>query len=50
MKLILSAHNLTLTKAIEDHITDKLDKLDHLDRYALDAPGYGTALRTFKKE
>jgi ribosomal subunit interface protein len=37
MKLILSAHNVTLTKAIEDHIMSKLDKLDHLDRDALDA-------------
>lgn len=37
MKLILSAHNITLTKAIEDHITMKLDKLDHLDPYAIDA-------------
>ena len=27
MKLILSTHNVTLTKAIEDHILDKLDKL-----------------------
>jgi len=37
MKLILSSHNVTLTKAIEDHILDKLDKLDHLDRRAIDA-------------
>ncbi len=37
MKLILSAHNITLTKAIEDHILDKLEKLESLDRYALDA-------------
>jgi ribosomal subunit interface protein len=37
MKLILSAHNITLTKAIEDHITAKLEKLDHLDPYAIDA-------------
>ena len=37
MKLILSAHNLTLTKAIEDHILAKLEKLDHLDRFAIDA-------------
>ena len=34
MKLILSTHNVTLTKAIEDHV---LDKLDHLDRWAIDA-------------
>ena len=37
MKLILSTHNLTLTKAIEEHILAKLDKLDHLDRRAIDA-------------
>ncbi|MBE0541475.1 MAG: ribosome-associated translation inhibitor RaiA [Verrucomicrobia bacterium] len=37
MKLILSTHNVTLTKAIEDHVLDKLDKLDHLDRWAVDA-------------
>ncbi len=37
MKLILSTHNLTLTKAIEDHILDKLDKLEHLDRWTIDA-------------
>lgn len=37
MKLILLTHNVTLTKAIEDHVLDKLDKLDHLDRWAVDA-------------
>jgi putative sigma-54 modulation protein len=37
MKLILSTHNVTLTKAIEDHILARLDQLEHLDRYALDA-------------
>ena len=37
MKLILSTHNVTLTKAIEDHILAKLDKLEHLDRWAIDA-------------
>lgn len=37
MKLILSTHNVTLTKAIEDHILEKLDKLEHLDRWAIDA-------------
>src|ERR1044071_1263799 len=37
MKLILSAHNITLTKAIEDHIIDKLNKIEHLDPYAIDA-------------
>jgi putative sigma-54 modulation protein len=37
MKLILSAHNVTLTKAIEDHIIDKIEKLEHFDRFAIDA-------------
>ena len=37
MKLILSTHNVTLTKAIEDHIISRIDKLDHFDRFAVDA-------------
>lgn len=37
MKLILSTHNITLTKAIEDHILARLDKLEHFDRWAVDA-------------
>ena len=37
MKLILSTHNVTLTKAIEDHILGRLTKLDHFDRRAVDA-------------
>lgn len=37
MKLVLTTHNVTLTKAIEDHIADKIQKLDHLDRFAIDA-------------
>lgn len=37
MKLILSTHNITLTKAIEDHILAKLDQLEHLDRWTIDA-------------
>jgi putative sigma-54 modulation protein len=37
MKLILSTHNVTLTKAIEDHVLDKLDKLERLDHRALNA-------------
>jgi len=37
MKLILSTHNVTLTKAIEDHILERLDKLEHFDRWAVDA-------------
>lgn len=37
MKLILSTHNVTLTKAIEDHILVRIDKLEHLDRFAINA-------------
>jgi putative sigma-54 modulation protein len=37
MKLILSTHNVTLTKAIEDHILKRIEKLEHLDRFAIDA-------------
>ena len=52
MKLILSSHNITLTKAIEDHILDKLQKLEHLDRFAIDARltlEHDTAKATDKK-
>lgn len=37
MKLILSAHNVTLTQAIENHLLSKLDKLEHLDGRAIGA-------------
>lgn len=37
MKLILSTHNLTLTKAIEDRIVKQLEKIDHYDNRAIDA-------------
>lgn len=37
MKLILSTHNVTLTKAIEDHILQRIDKLEHFDRFAINA-------------
>jgi len=33
MKFILSAHNVTLTKAIEDHILARIEKLEHMDRF-----------------
>ena len=36
MKLILSTHNVTLTKAIEGHLLDRIDKLEHFDRNAID--------------
>ena len=37
MKLILSTHNVTLTQAIEDHILAKIEKLEHFDRWTIDA-------------
>ena len=37
MKLILSTHNLTLTKAIEGHVIKCIQKLDHFDPRAIDA-------------
>jgi len=37
MKFILSTHNVTLTKAIEDHILCRIQQLEHLDRFAIDA-------------
>lgn len=35
MNLILSTHNVTLTKAIEDHITSRIDKLAKLQPFAV---------------
>jgi putative sigma-54 modulation protein len=37
MKLILSTHNVTLTKAIEDHVLARLTQLEHFDRFVIDA-------------
>jgi putative sigma-54 modulation protein len=37
MNLILSTHNVTLTKAIGDHIISRINKLEHLDRFAINA-------------
>ncbi|HMP83180.1 MAG TPA: ribosome-associated translation inhibitor RaiA [Verrucomicrobiota bacterium] len=37
MKLIIIPHGVTLTKAIEDHIVTKIEKLDHLDKRVIDA-------------
>src|SRR5216117_485110 len=37
MKFILMTHNVTLTKAIEDHVLVRIDKLEHFDRWAVDA-------------
>jgi len=37
MKFILTTHNVTLTKAIEDHILSRIEKLEHLDHYCTSA-------------
>lgn len=37
MKLILSTHNVTLTKAIEDRVVKKIEQLEHFDNRAVDA-------------
>jgi ribosomal subunit interface protein len=37
MKFILSTHNVTLTDAIEQHVLERLEKLEHIDRWLLDA-------------
>src|SRR5580698_5925407 len=37
MKLIIIPHNVTLTKAIEDHVVARIDKLDHMDQRIVDA-------------
>jgi putative sigma-54 modulation protein len=37
MKLILSTHNIRLTRAIEDHVLGRLEKLDRFDQRAVDA-------------
>lgn len=36
MNFILSTHNVTLTKAIEDHILSRIQKLEHFDHYAVE--------------
>lgn len=37
MKLILTPHNVTLTKTLEDRVVKRLEQLDHLDGRAIDA-------------
>jgi putative sigma-54 modulation protein len=37
MNLILSPHNVTLTKSIEDHLMVRIDKLSHLHPRAVNA-------------
>ena len=36
MKLILSTHNVTLTKTLEDRVIKKIEQLEHLDGRATD--------------
>ena len=37
MKFILTTHNVTLTDAIEQHVLQQIDKLEHIDRWLIDA-------------
>lgn len=37
MKLVLSAHNVPTSEAIERHIQEKIDKLEHHDPRAIEA-------------
>jgi putative sigma-54 modulation protein len=37
MNMFLSMHNVTLTKAIEDHVTSRIEKLEHLAQWATSA-------------
>jgi putative sigma-54 modulation protein len=36
MNFILTTHNITLTKAIEDHVLSRIHKLEKLDQRAID--------------
>lgn len=35
MNVILTPHNVTLTKAIEDHLISRIEKLAHFDHFAV---------------
>jgi putative sigma-54 modulation protein len=37
MNLIVNTHNITLTKAIQDHVQSRISQLEHLDKFAIDA-------------
>jgi putative sigma-54 modulation protein len=37
MKLIVSTHDVTLTEAINNHLQDRIDRLEHLDGQAINA-------------
>ncbi|MCP5517401.1 MAG: ribosome-associated translation inhibitor RaiA [Verrucomicrobiales bacterium] len=36
MKFVLTTHNVSTSEAIEDHILARIDKLEHLDRRAIE--------------
>jgi putative sigma-54 modulation protein len=36
MRFILTTHNVTLSKAIEDHVLSRIEKLEHFDRRAVE--------------
>ena len=37
MKFILTTHNVTLTDAIEQHVLGRIEKLESIDRWLIDA-------------
>jgi putative sigma-54 modulation protein len=37
MNLILSTHNVTLTKAIEDHLVTRIEKVEHMAKFAVNS-------------
>ena len=37
MKLILSTHNVKHTEAVEEHVRERISKLEHLDHKAIEA-------------
>ncbi|HAB16401.1 MAG TPA: ribosome-associated translation inhibitor RaiA [Verrucomicrobiota bacterium] len=37
MKFILTTHNVTLTDAIEQHVLMRIEKLENIDRWLIDA-------------
>ena len=37
MKFVLTTHNVKLTTALEEHILSRIEKLEHFDRWAVDA-------------
>ncbi|MCF7708335.1 MAG: ribosome-associated translation inhibitor RaiA [Verrucomicrobia bacterium] len=37
MKLILNTHKITLTEGIQNHVRNRIEKLEHLDHFAIEA-------------